>query len=110
MRDFTFVDDAVEAFLLAAASEDANGQVFNLGSEEAIDLKTLADLLVEVNGKGEYAVRTFPADRKAIDIGDYYSDFTRIRDELGWHPRVGLDEGLRRSINFYREHGADYWP
>src|SRR6058998_2732070 len=61
LRDFTYVDDAVEAFLLAAASEEANGQVFNLGSSDhAINLKGLADLLVEVNGRGEYVARSFP--------------------------------------------------
>ena len=108
LRDFTFADDAVEAFLLAAASEEANGQVFNLGSEEAIDLKTLADLLVEVNGKGEYSVRTFPADRKAIDIGDYYGDFSSIRSCLGWQPRTSLREALAQTLAFYREHLQQY--
>src|SRR5207237_675266 len=72
LRDFTYVDDAVEAFVLAAASEKANGQVFNLGSEQAIDLKTLAELLIEVNGGGECVMRSFPSERKLIDIGDYY--------------------------------------
>ena len=51
----------------------------------------------------------FPPDRKAIDIGDYYADFSRIKEELGWEPQVGLEEGLRRSLDFYREHGERYW-
>lgn len=108
LRDFTYVDDAVESFLLAAASEGANGQVFNLGSEQAISLKGLAELLIEVNGGGEYIARSFPADRKLIDIGDYYADFSRARSCLGWEPRVPLREGLSRTLAFYREHLSSY--
>jgi UDP-glucose 4-epimerase len=108
MRDFSYVDDAVEAFLLTAASEDANGQVFNLGSEQAIDLKGLAELLVEINGGGEYVARSFPADRKVIDIGDYYGDFSRIRVCVGWQPRVSLREGLTNTLAFYRQNLQHY--
>ena len=108
LRDFTFVDDAVEAFLLAAASEQANGEIFNLGGESVVSLKELADLLVEVNGDGEYLTRTYPVDRKRIDIGDYYADFGRIHSTLGWQPRTDLREGLRRTLEFYREHLAKY--
>src|SRR5437667_1647238 len=82
LRDFTYVDDAVEAFLLAAASEESNGRVFNLGGEQGVDLKGLAELLVEINDGGEYVERSFPSDRKLIDIGDYYGDFSRIRSCL----------------------------
>ena len=108
-RDFNYVDDAVEAFLLAATREEALGKVYNLGHSEVVSLLDLAEKLVELNGGGSYQVVPFPEDRKAIDIGDYYSDFARIKGDLGWEPRVGLDEGLRRSIDFYREQGAAYW-
>ncbi|HEY9901719.1 MAG TPA: NAD-dependent epimerase/dehydratase family protein [Candidatus Sericytochromatia bacterium] len=108
LRDFTYVDDAVEAMLLAAASEDANGEIFNLGGERAIGLKDLAELLVQVNGDGEYAVRSFPSDRKSIDIGDYYADFSHIRSVLGWEPKVPLREGLARTLNYYRENLHHY--
>jgi UDP-glucose 4-epimerase len=108
LRDFTYVDDAVDAFLLAAGSEEANGQVFNLGGDRVISLKELADLLIEVNGSGEYSVRSFPPDRKRIDVGDYYADFSRIRGVLGWEPKVSLREGLGRTLAFYREHLEHY--
>lgn len=107
-RDFNYVDDAVHAFLLAAAREEANGQVFNLGSGEVVSLIELARMLVEIAG-GDFRLVPFPAERKAIDIGDYYSDFTKFRDALGWEPRVPLREGLRRSLDFYRAHGDSYW-
>ena len=108
LRDFTYVDDAAEAFLLAGASEEANGLALNLGGERVISLKDLADLLVEVNGSGEYVVRSFPADRRRIDIGDFYANFKKIRSLLGWEPRVPLREGLARSLAFYREHLQHY--
>ncbi|HUK81172.1 MAG TPA: NAD-dependent epimerase/dehydratase family protein [Verrucomicrobiae bacterium] len=107
-RDFTYVDDAVDAFLLTAASEAANGQVFNLGGDSPIRLKDLAALLVEVNGGGKFTTRPFPADRQRIDIGDYYADFSRIRAALGWQPRVSLREGLARTLEFYRENLKHY--
>jgi UDP-glucose 4-epimerase len=108
-RDFNYVDDAVRAFLLAAAADNANGQVYNLGAEPAISLLDLARLLVEVNGSGEYRLEPFPADREAIDIGDYFADFGLIDSSLGWRPSVSLEDGLARSLEFYREHGARYW-
>lgn len=107
-RDFNYVGDAVRAFLLAATREEARGKVFNLGSEEVISLAEVADLLVEVNGGGSYETVPFPGDRLAIDIGDYFGDFTKARDELGWEPQVGLREGLARSLDYFRDRVAAY--
>ncbi len=108
LRDFTYVDDAVDAFLMAAASEAANGEIFNLGGECVVSLKELAELLVEVNGGGEFVTRSYPPNRKRIDIGDYYADFSRIRATLGWEPKIALREGLSRTLDFYREHLSRY--
>jgi UDP-glucose 4-epimerase len=108
IRDFTYVDDAVDAFLLAAINEQANGKVFNLGGNEAITLNDLAKLLVQINGTGRYITREFPSERKRIDIGDYYSDHSLIRSALNWTPRISLREGLARSLVFYKEHLQHY--
>ncbi|HVM15972.1 MAG TPA: NAD-dependent epimerase/dehydratase family protein [Gaiellaceae bacterium] len=108
-RDFNYVDDAVRAFLVAAADEAADGAVYNLGGDEPLTLLDLADLLVELNGGGSYRVVEFPEDRLRIDIGDYFGDYSKIRRELGWEPRVPLAEGLARSLDFYRAHGERYW-
>lgn len=102
LRDFTYVDDAVEAFLLAASREDANGQVYNVGGCEVITLQNLAELLVSSNGGGKFEIKTFPDDRKRIDIGDYYADDRKIRSELGWEPKVNLKDGLARTLEYYR--------
>lgn len=109
LRDFTFVDDVVEAFLLAGANDAANGQVFNVGAIEPISLRELTELLIEVAGDGGYELVPFPADRKAIDIGSVYVDDRKIRRVLKWHPRVDLREGLTRTIAYYRAHRAEYW-
>ncbi len=108
LRDFTYVDDAVDAFLLAAANDSANGKVFNLGDTETISLRTLADLLIEVNGAGEYIVREFPAARKRIDIGDYYSNNDFICATLNWAPKTSLRDGLSHSVAYYHDHIAAY--
>jgi UDP-glucose 4-epimerase len=108
LRDFTYVDDAVEAFLMAAASEESNGKIFNLGGDCVISLKDLADLLIQVNGAGEYISKSYPADRKRIDIGDFYADFSRIHSALGWEPKVPLREGLTRILSFYRKYQNYY--
>ena len=108
LRDFTYVDDAVDALLIAATKEEANGRVYNLGGCEVLSLRELAALLIKVNGSGEFQVRNFPDDRKKIDIGDYYADDKLILSELGWSPKMDLKEGLTRSLNYYRRHLVKY--
>lgn len=109
VRDFNYVDDVVDALLLAAASEDANGEIFNMGADDPITLKDTADLLLQVSATGSYDVVPFPPERKAIDIGDYYGDYRKIRSKLGWRPKVSLEEGLIRTIDYYRQHSTHYW-
>lgn len=107
-RDYTYVDDAVEALLLAAASEAAYGQIFNVGGERPYTLTETANELLAVHGGGEYRLRAFPADRQRIDIGDYYADDGALRRTLGWHPHIPLREGFMRTLAYYRAHLAEY--
>ena len=109
LRDFNFVDDCVEALLLAGENNNANGKVYNLGSSEIIGLSDLAEIMVNLGVSGNYELRPFPADRKAIDIGDYYSDYSLITKELGWVPKIDLKKGLKRTLNYYRAHFSHYW-
>jgi len=105
LPDFTYVDDAVEAMMLAALDKDSAVRVFNVGGDSVISLLDLARLLVELNGGGEFEQKFFPEDRKHIDIGDYYADDKLIRSVLGWAPRVALRDGL---VAYYREHLSLY--
>jgi UDP-glucose 4-epimerase len=108
LRDFTYVDDCVEAMLLAASSDAAAGEVFNLGGPPPVSLLQLAELLVSVHGSGAFQVRAFPADRKKIDIGDFYADWTLIQRTLGWKPRTTLRSALVKTLDFYRKELAHY--
>ncbi|MCW5730776.1 MAG: NAD-dependent epimerase/dehydratase family protein [Alphaproteobacteria bacterium] len=108
LRDFTYVDDCVEAMLLAAARPESTGHVYNLGGDSVVSLKDTAELLSRAAGGAEYRLREFPAERKRIDIGDYYADDSAFRSATGWQPSVPLAEGLRRTVDFYRENLAHY--
>lgn len=108
LRDFTFVDDAVEAFLLAGANNASNGKAFNLGGLEQVSLKQLGESLVAINGGGEFLVKEYPAERKGIDIGDYYCDWTSIEKAIGWRPTTTIHDSLRKTVEYYREHLHDY--
>ena len=109
LRDFNYVDDCVTALLLAGESEQANGKVYNLGSEEVIGLKALAEMMTNLGYGGSYELVPFPEERKAIDIGDYYSDFSLISKDLGWSPQISLQEGLINTIHYYSNHQSVYW-
>lgn len=106
LRDYSYVDDVVEA-LLVAASPAAAGQIFNL-SGDRLSLKDLAQLLVDVHGGGEFKVRPFPPGRATTDVGDFYSDDRLIRGLLGWQPQVCLKDGLAKTIAFYQKHLVHY--
>jgi UDP-glucose 4-epimerase len=108
LRDFTYVDDAVSAALSAALSDEAAGMVFNVGGPERISLLDLANLLVDINGGGTYTVNEFPAERRRIDVGDYYADDTLLRRTLGWAPSGSLRDAFTRTIAFYREQFRDW--
>jgi UDP-glucose 4-epimerase len=108
LRDFSFVDDLVDALLAAASNDSSNGQIYNIGGECIISLLDLAKLLVEVNGGGTFAVKSFPPERKRIDIGDYYGDWRRIQETLGWKPQVKLGDGLQRTLEYYRKQLPQY--
>jgi UDP-glucose 4-epimerase len=108
LRDFTFVEDAAKAFIAAAQSPETIGQVLNVGGCSPVSLTVVADMLVELNDGGSYEFRSYPAERKKIDIGDYYTDDRLFRSLTGWQPKVELKDGLRRTLEFYRAHMLEY--
>jgi UDP-glucose 4-epimerase len=108
LRDFNYVDDAVEAFLLAAGTDAARGRVLNLGSSEVMRLRDLAQLMIETNGGGSYRVIPFPPERQAIDIGDYYGAYHLAESVLGWKPSTPLRDGIARTMQYFRESMPEY--
>jgi UDP-glucose 4-epimerase len=107
-RDLNFVEDVADAMLLAATAPRARGRVYNLGSPEPVSLEALARLLIDVAGRGSFRFVPFPPDRKGIDVGSVEIDYTRIRTELGWEPRVALRDGLERTVRYYERHLERY--
>ncbi len=109
LRDLTYVDDAVEAFLLAGATDAVNGQIFNLGGLQPVSLHQIVEMLLKAAGQGTYRLVPFPDEKRAIDIGDFYASYDKIHRVLGWKPKVDLEEGLARTIAFYRANKENYW-
>ena len=109
LRDFTYVDDVVDALLIAGAAEAADGEVYNLGSGEPVSVRRVAEIILEVAGRGRLRTTPFPEDKKRIEIGDYYADFSKIQETLGWRPTVRLPDGVARTIAYYSTCKDRYW-
>ena len=107
-RDMNYVDDVVEALLLAGASEAAEGEVYNLGGDEPVSLAEMAEELIAITGRGSVRSVPFPPERQLIDVGNTHSSFAKIEAALGWRPTTPLREGLRRTVEFYERHRAHY--
>lgn len=103
IRDYNYVEDVVEALLLAAISEKSNGKIYNLGDHNPISLNETAKIMVAQNQQGSYQNIPFPEDRKNIDIGDFYGDFSKIQHDLGWTPKTSFAEGIAKTIAYYKE-------
>ena len=108
LRDFVFVDDAADAFLRAGASDACNGEVFNVGGQEAVSHRDLTAMLIDTAGTGSVRFVEWPEEKKRIDIGSFYSDSTKFAQTVGWRPRIDLREGLSQTLSFYREYMPHY--
>jgi nucleoside-diphosphate-sugar epimerase len=98
-RDFTYVDNAVQANLLACEAPAASGRVFNIGTGDRINLNQVVEALGRISGKPLKARHDPPRDG---DIRDSQADITRARAVLGYEPTVALEEGLQRTFEWYR--------
>ena len=109
LRDYNYIDDVVDALLLTAAANRSWGQVLNLGSTEVFSLTETAQVFLKLIPGGEVKYVPFPKDRLAIDIGDYQGDFSKISKELNWEPKTNFEDGLRKTLDYYRENHIRYW-
>ncbi len=102
-RDYLFIDDLVDAFLKVAASETSRGMIYNVGDTRSVSLRELAELSVGTAGRGDIAHVPWPADYQAIESGDYVTNCCLICDQLGWHPSTSLEDGISRTVSYYRK-------
>lgn len=109
LRDFLYIDDAVEAILMSALEPKAVGEVLNVGIDQPTSFVELAEILIEVAGAGRWEFAAFSSERKAQEPGDFYSDISKIRRLVGWAPRTALKDGLRQTVAFYRCYKQHYW-
>jgi len=109
LRDFLYVDDLVDCFLRVATRDGAYGEVFNVGSGIPISFIELAQKIVKIAGSGKVTFTEFTQERKEVEPGDYYTDISKIKRLVGWEPETNLEEGLRRTIEFYRKYKREYW-
>ena len=109
IRGFNYVDDVVDALLIAGANDKVKGDYFNLGGERPISLEEFVKLLLKAAGRGSYRIVPFPSDKKAIDIGSVYTSAAKFNLATGWRARVGLEEGLVRTVEYYRRYREHYW-
>jgi UDP-glucose 4-epimerase len=108
IRDYNFVDDVVDAILMAASTENKPGAIFNLGGDNRMSLKETAEIMVKANGSGKVNFIPFPDDLKLIDIGDYFGEFEKIRKELGWSPKISFADGMKVTLDYFRENLEKY--
>ena len=108
IRDTSYVDDVVDAFLLAMMHKETPGEVYNIGGE-AFSLVDFVEKLIEINGKGNYELIEYPDESKAIEIGDYIADYSKFSGLTGWQPKINLEEGLQKTLAYYKQHKSMYW-
>ncbi len=108
LRDMCYVDDAVQALLLAAVNECSIGEIYNLGGPHPVSLKEIVETLITLKGNGSYRLVPFPEERKRIDIKSFHTDITKIRKHLGWEPKIDLETGLASVLAYYNQHLEQY--
>jgi UDP-glucose 4-epimerase len=109
LRDFLYVGDLVDCFLMVAACPRAYGEVFNVGTGVPIDFIDLAKKIVKIAASGSVDFTEFTPERKEVEPGDYYTDITKIKYVVGWEPKTELEDGIRKTIAFYKKYKKEYW-
>lgn len=102
-RDYNYVDDIIDALLLAATRPEAEGKIFNLGAPDPLSLEDTAKLICKHLEGASYKKIAFPEDRKAIDVGDFVCDYQEFQKKFGWEPKVRLEEGISNAIAYFRD-------
>jgi nucleoside-diphosphate-sugar epimerase len=108
-RDYIYIDDVVEALLALGLPDGpslAASGVFNVGTGIGTSIADMATAITRTAGGGRLGFVPWPPLAEQIETGDFVADITRIRAEFGWQPAVALEEGLRRTVAFYRTHVA----
>ncbi len=109
LRDFLYVEDLVDCMLKVAVTDGAYGKVFNVGTGIPVSFFELAEKIAAISGTGKTGFTEFTQERKEVEPGDYYADITRIKTTTGWQPVTPLEEGIAKTIDYYRKNRKEYW-
>lgn len=108
IRDINFIDDVVDALILAGITKKSDGQIYNLGGSP-LALRDFVDITIKVLGSGNWKSINFPRSRKAIEIGNYIANIKKINEGLGWQPKTKIEDGIRETISYYKINKQHYW-
>jgi UDP-glucose 4-epimerase len=109
LRSFNFIEDVVNALLIAGSNDQLNGDYFNLAGVRPVSLEEFVKILLKAAGVGSYRIVPFPPEKKAIDIGSVYSSAAKFNAASGWKARVSIEEGLPPTLEYYRKNRSKYW-
>ena len=107
-RDYNFIEDVLDALLIAATEQHAIGKVYNLGAPDSISLEDTAKIMCKEIEGSDYQMIPFPEDRKAIDVGDFICDYSTFGNQFGWEPKVNFEDGIQRSIEYFKKEIEHY--
>ena len=102
-RDYNYIEDVLDALLIAATEKNAVGKVYNLGAPDPLSLENTAKIMCQKTEGVDYQMIPFPEDRKAIDVGDFICDYSAFRDQFGWEPKVSFEDGIQRSLEYFQK-------
>jgi UDP-glucose 4-epimerase len=109
-RDFVFVEDVVNALILAAESDRSVGEIFFVGSGIETTLLNIAKKIIVIVGKGDYKFVPYSSTLKKTDIMRFATNYNKINKFLGWSPKFSLSQGLSETVKFYKEYLQYYLP
>jgi UDP-glucose 4-epimerase len=108
IRDYIYVDDIVAAFTRCAVSHNALGQVVNVGSGVGTKFRDMVSKVIEIVGSGQVEHVPWPQGYEKLETGDVVADISRLQALTGWTPNVSIEDGIRGTVDYYREHGSHY--
>ena len=109
LRDYLYIDDLTESLVKIAMSDTAYGEVYNVGSGVPLSFVELANKIIDITGTGRVDYTEFTTERKALEPGDYFADITKIKKTIDWFPKITIEDGIKRTIEFYRKYKEHYW-
>jgi nucleoside-diphosphate-sugar epimerase len=109
LRDYLYIDDLIDSMIAIALKDDAYGEVYNVGTGIPLSFVELAKKIIDISGTGKVDYTEFTTERKALEPGDYYADITKIKDTIKWHPKISLEEGIKKTLDYYKKNRKHYW-